>query len=43
MTSRKPIIITGAGQRLGLACAKALIAQGNEVIITYRTERKGVA
>ena len=31
MTSRKPIIITGAGQRLGLACAKALIAQGNEV------------
>ncbi|MBJ7536701.1 dihydromonapterin reductase [Marinomonas transparens] len=40
MTRKTPIIITGGGQRLGLACAKALVAQNYEVIITYRTPRE---
>jgi dihydromonapterin reductase/dihydrofolate reductase len=43
MTRKMPIIITGGGQRLGLACAKALVAQGYEVIITYRREREDIA
>ena len=36
MTSKIPIIITGGAQRLGLACAKALVVKGDDVIITYR-------
>lgn len=37
-----PILITGAGQRIGLAFAKACLAQGQPVIITYRTYRPAV-
>lgn len=40
MTTRMPIIITGGGQRLGLACAQALATQNYQVIITYRKKRK---
>ena len=37
-----PILITGAGQRIGLALAQHFIAQGQAVIITYRTRHKAV-
>lgn len=37
-----PILITGAGQRIGLALAQHFIAQGQAVIITYRTRHKVV-
>jgi dihydromonapterin reductase/dihydrofolate reductase len=40
MTS--PILITGAGQRIGLALAQHYIAQGQAVIITYRTRHDAV-
>ncbi|WP_282131990.1 dihydromonapterin reductase [Pseudoalteromonas aliena] len=40
MTS--PILITGAGQRIGLALAQHYIAQGKDVIITYRTRHDAV-
>ena len=34
-----PIVITGGAQRLGLAVAQSLNAQGETVVITYRRER----
>lgn len=37
-----PILITGAGQRIGLHCAERLLDAGQPVIITYRTLRPGV-
>lgn len=37
-----PILITGAGQRIGLALAKHFIAQGQAIIITYRTRHTAV-
>jgi dihydromonapterin reductase / dihydrofolate reductase len=37
-----PILITGAGQRIGLALAKHFIAQGQAIIITYRTRHAAV-
>lgn len=40
MTVRAPIIITGGAQRLGLACAQALVEKNYEVIITYRKVRE---
>jgi len=40
MTS--PILITGAGQRIGLAVAKHFLAQGQAIIITYRTRHDAV-
>jgi dihydromonapterin reductase/dihydrofolate reductase len=40
MTS--PILITGAGQRIGLALAQHYIAQGQAIIITYRTRHKSI-
>ncbi|MBV4487352.1 dihydromonapterin reductase [Pseudomonas sp. SWRI153] len=40
--SAAPILITGAGQRVGLHCAQRLIEDGHRVIFTYRTERPGV-
>lgn len=36
------ILITGGTQRLGLAMAEALLAQGETVIITYRTHKPQV-
>ncbi|RVD76220.1 dihydromonapterin reductase [Pseudomonas koreensis] len=41
-TSSAPILITGAGQRVGLHCARRLLEDGHSVIFTYRTERPGV-
>lgn len=38
-----PILITGAGQRIGLHCAERLLDDGHPVIISYRREREGVA
>ncbi|TYL49397.1 dihydromonapterin reductase [Marinomonas sp. IMCC 4694] len=43
MTRKLPIIITGGGQRLGLACAKKLLSQGGNVIVTYRNNRENLA
>ncbi|BDF96153.1 dihydromonapterin reductase [Pseudoalteromonas sp. KAN5] len=40
MTS--PILITGAGQRIGLALAKHFIAAGQTIIVTYRTRHKAI-
>ena len=41
-TSYAPILITGAGQRIGLHCARQLLADGYPVIISYRSEKPGV-
>ncbi|WP_407315107.1 dihydromonapterin reductase [Pseudomonas sp. nanlin1] len=43
MPHSAPILITGASQRLGLHCAQRLIADGHQVIVTYRSERPGLA
>jgi dihydromonapterin reductase/dihydrofolate reductase len=40
--SPAPVLITGASQRVGLYCAERLLAEGQPVIITYRSERPGV-
>ncbi|MDY7559067.1 dihydromonapterin reductase [Pseudomonas sp. 10B1] len=37
-----PVLITGASQRVGLHCAKRLLAEGKPVIFSYRSERPGV-
>ncbi|WP_417516445.1 dihydromonapterin reductase [Marinobacter sp.] len=37
-----PILITGAGQRIGLAFAQACLEQGQPIIVTYRTHRPAV-
>lgn len=42
MTLKVPIVITGGGQRLGLACAKALVEQGYDLVVTYRTMRESI-
>lgn len=41
-SSAAPILITGAGQRVGLHCAQRLLEDGHRVIFTYRSERPGV-
>ena len=41
-TSTAPILITGAGQRVGLHCAQQLLADGYPVMFTYRIEKPGV-
>jgi dihydromonapterin reductase/dihydrofolate reductase len=41
-SSAAPILITGAGQRVGLHCAQRLIKDGQRVIFSYRSERPGV-
>lgn len=41
-TCAAPILITGAGQRVGLHCARRLLAEGQPVIVSYRTERPAV-
>ncbi|MGE8502620.1 MAG: dihydromonapterin reductase [Pseudomonas sp.] len=38
-----PILITGAGQRVGLYCAERLLDDGQAVIISYRQERDSIA
>nr|WP_269808728.1 SDR family NAD(P)-dependent oxidoreductase [Enterovibrio nigricans] len=40
---QETIVITGAGQRIGFALAKHFNAQGFSVVVSYRTERQGVA
>jgi dihydromonapterin reductase/dihydrofolate reductase len=40
--SSAPILITGAGQRVGLHCARRLLEDGHRMIFTYRSERPGV-
>jgi len=34
-----PILITGAGQRVGLHCAERLLDEGHSVLFSYRSER----
>ncbi|MGY4534992.1 dihydromonapterin reductase/dihydrofolate reductase [Pseudomonas sp. TE3786] len=34
-----PILLTGAGQRVGLFCAERLLDDGHPLIVTYRQER----
>ncbi|WP_433767569.1 dihydromonapterin reductase [Pseudomonas putida] len=41
-SSVAPILITGAGQRVGLHCAQRLLEDGHRVIFSYRSERPGV-
>ena len=41
-SSSAPILITGAGQRVGLQCAQQLLADGYPVIFSYRSEKPGV-
>lgn len=43
MPDRHPILITGAAQRVGLHCALNLLAEGQPVIASYRSERAGLA
>ncbi|WP_120995829.1 dihydromonapterin reductase [Stutzerimonas urumqiensis] len=37
-----PVLITGAGQRIGRYCAERLLDDGQPVIFTYRRERAGL-
>jgi dihydromonapterin reductase/dihydrofolate reductase len=37
-----PILITGAGRRVGLHCAERLLDEGQPVIVSYRSESQGV-
>ena len=37
-----PILITGAGQRVGLYCAERLLDEGQAVIVSYRRERDSI-
>ncbi|MDP3846495.1 MAG: dihydromonapterin reductase [Pseudomonas sp.] len=41
--SSAPILITGASQRVGLHCALRLLDDGYPVIVSYRSEREGLA
>jgi dihydromonapterin reductase / dihydrofolate reductase len=41
--SAAPILITGASQRIGLHCAERLLDDGHALIVTYRSEREGIA
>ena len=41
-SSSAPILLTGAGQRVGLHCAQRLLKDGHRVIFNSRTERSGV-
>jgi dihydromonapterin reductase/dihydrofolate reductase len=38
-----PILITGAGQRVGLHCAERLLDAGQPVVLSYRLERDSIA
>ena len=37
-----PILITGAGQRIGLAFARACLDRGQPIIVTYRSYRPAI-
>lgn len=37
-----PILITGAGQRVGLYCAERLLDEGQPVIVSYRQQRDSI-
>ena len=37
-----PILITGAGQRVGLYCAERLLDEGQSVIVSYRQEHDSI-
>ncbi|OUL56125.1 dihydromonapterin reductase [Pseudoalteromonas ulvae] len=39
---QSPILITGAGQRIGLALAKSLLANKQPLIVTYRTRHNSI-
>ncbi|EXF43310.1 short chain dehydrogenase [Pseudomonas sp. BAY1663] len=41
--TQAPILITGAGQRIGLHCAERLLDDGHPLIVSYRQERDGIA
>jgi dihydromonapterin reductase/dihydrofolate reductase len=41
-TRAAPILITGAGQRIGLYCAERLLDDGHRLIVSYRSERQGL-
>lgn len=43
MTRPQVALITGAGRRFGLALAKALLAEGYQVIAHYHTSRDGIS
>lgn len=38
MQQTSPILITGAAQRIGLHCARRLLEQGHQVIVSYRQQ-----
>ncbi|QLF92361.1 dihydromonapterin reductase [Pseudomonas sp. ABC1] len=42
MDHKAPILITGAGQRIGLYCAQRLLDEGQPVIVSYRQEREAL-
>ena len=42
-SSAAPILITGGAQRIGLHCALRLLESGQPVIVSYRSEREGLA
>lgn len=42
MPCTAPLLLTGAGQRLGLHCAHRLLDEGQPIIFGYRSERSGV-
>lgn len=42
MKQERPIVITGAGRRIGLALAQHFIARQHPVIISYRTSRPDI-
>ena len=42
-SSAAPILITGGAQRIGLHCALRLLESGQSVIVSYRSEREGLA
>jgi dihydromonapterin reductase/dihydrofolate reductase len=39
MPASAPILLTGAGQRVGLYCAERLLDDGHPLIVTYRQDR----
>lgn len=42
MSAQPPILITGAGKRLGLHCAQRLLDDGQPIIVTYRQMRPSI-